>query len=296
MASVTLQPNDQTVEAERLDRVRALGDPVIDGAVPAYYTPGYEQHARDVQRFITGERAFVKKELGVDVPLWLAVLDRAQWAQIEKEYPYPVPSVDGTPPVALMPANWADARGFFAADTDVDPAVIKVVQARGKDWTQATYASADLIGGHELGHTVERAYGIVPGTHWLNELLASYVLYAYIKSQRHDLLWLLAITRAETQPNRAQPHVTLDDFEALYMQILARLPSNYNWYQGQFFDEVDKVYARKGVGFLKEVRAAFPPGGERFALGSSETLRQLEKISPGFIAWAHDVDRRPRVP
>lgn len=280
-------------EAGRLGRVKALGDPMIAGVVPTYYTPGNEKHARDLQRFLTGERSFFKQELAVDVPLSLAVLDRRQWGLVDRQYPYPVPSVDGEPPTALMPANWADAQGFFAKDADISPAVIEVVRARGEDWTEAKYRSADLIGGHELGHAIEHAYGIVPGTLWLNEFLANYVLYTYLESRRRDLLWLLAVTRAETRPDHPQPHVSLDDFDSLYMQILAKTPDNYGWYQGQFIDRVEKVYAQKGIGFLKEVREAFPPGPERFALGNAETLRRLEKISPGFIAWARAMDATP---
>jgi hypothetical protein len=287
----------QDPEAKRLQYVQALKDPTIPGDVPTYYTPGYKNHARDLQRFLTGERSFYKKKLGVDVPLSLAVLDRRQWDQVTQQYPFPVPSVDGSPLVALMPANWADGPGFFAKEADIDPEAVATVKARGNDWTQATYQSADLIGGHELGHAFERAYGIVPGTHWLNEFLANYVLYAYLESQRRDLLWLLPVMRAGTHWSRPLEHVSLDDFESLYMQILTDTsPSdNYGWYQGQFFDQVEKVYAQKGIGFLKEVRAAFPAGSERFALGNAETLRRLDKISPGFTAWAHSLDAHPRV-
>ena len=93
----------------------------------------------------------------------------------------------------------------------------------------------------------------------------------------------------------AQSHVSLDDFESHYLPILAKDPENYNWYQGQFFDQVEKIYAKKGVGFLKEVRAAFPPGSKRFGLSNAETLRRLDKISPSFTAWAHSLDAHPLV-
>ncbi len=39
-------------------------------------------------------------------------------------------------------------------------------------------AALTIFGGHELGHAILDAYGINPGTRWLNELVASYVLYA----------------------------------------------------------------------------------------------------------------------
>ena len=44
--------------------------------------------------------------------------------------------------------------------------------------------------------------------------------------------------------------------------------------------------AQQGLDFLKQVRAAFPAGSSPgHQLGNAETLRRLEKFSPGFTAW-----------
>jgi len=290
-------PTGNTFEAGRLERVKALGGPVIEGAVRTYYTPGYEKRARKLQRFVDGERTFVKKELGIDVPLSLAVLDPAQWKLVERQLPYSMPSVTGDPPVALVPADWPSApQDIFAKESDAGPAVVEAVAAHGLSWNEANYQAYDLANGHELGHAVIDTYGIVPGTHWLNEMLASYVLYAFLQQERRDLLWLDQLMQAANPINRPQRHVSLDDFEAQYMQILTTDGRNYGWYQGQFFGLVRKVYARKGIGFLLEVRAAFPEGEKWFALGNAETLRRLEDISPGFVAWARDMNALPRLP
>src|ERR1041385_6197614 len=131
----TPSPESQDSEAKRLEHVQALHDPMIPGDVPTYYTPGNENHARDLQRFLAGERAFYRKELSVDVPLSLAVLDHRQWDQVTKVYPYPVPSLEGDPPVALMPLDWADAAPLSSKE-DIDPALLQAVKARGEDWTQ----------------------------------------------------------------------------------------------------------------------------------------------------------------
>lgn len=294
-ASATSAATSTTFEPGRLERVEALHDPMIPGPVPTWYTRGYEQHARDLQRFLGGERAFVRRELGVNVPLSLAVLDTKQWKLAERQLPYPMPSVTGDPPVALMPADWGSGSGFFPKHYDSDPALVKVARARGVSWDEASHRAADLIGGHELGHAVLDGYGIVPGTHWMNEMLASYVLYAYLQSDRRDLLWLVPVLQVSNQIRHPQPYMSLEDFESRYMQILSTDAVNYGWYQGQFIEQIEKVYARKGIGFLLEVRAAFPPGPKRFALGNDETLRRLEKISPGFIAWAHAMNAQPKL-
>ena len=288
--------NGHGFEAGRLPRVQALHDPFIDGTVPAYYTRGYQKHAQGLQHFLAGERAFVRKELGVDVPLSLAVLDQRQWKLVERQLPYPMPSVTGSPPVALMPADWAVVPDFFPRQSDADPTLVRAVLARGISWDEANHRADDLIGGHELGHAELAAYGIEPGTRWLNEMLASYVLYAYLQQERRDLLWLVPLMQAGNQTDRPQHHVSLEDFEAQYMQILTTDGENYSWYQGQFLEQVKKVYSRKGIAFLREVRTAFPRGEKAYAAGNAETLRRLERIDPGFIAWAHSLETGPKLP
>ena len=292
MASSTSTP--ATFEPGRLERVEALHDPVIKGSVSTWYTLGYLQRARELQRFITGERDFIKKHLGVSVPLSVAVLDTKQWKLVERQLPYPMPSVSGEPPVALMPADWASGPGFFPTRKDSDPAVVQAVLARGVSWNDAEHRAMDLVGGHELGHTATDSYGIVPGTRWLNELLASYVMYSYLQSDRRDLLWLIPVMQAVCRVDSPQPHVSLAEFESRYMQILTADPANYSWYQGQLMEQVQRVYARRGVTFLTKVRAAFPTGARRFALGNAETLRRLDAIDPSFSSWAKSMAAGPR--
>lgn len=151
----------KTFEPGRLGRIEALRDPMIKGAVKTWYTPGYRQRARELQRFISGERDFIKRQLGVSVPLSLAVLDTKQWKLAERQLPYPM---TGEPPVALMPADWAGGPDFFPKQKDSDPAMVKAVLARGLRWSDANHRTMDLVGGHELGHTALDSYGIAPGT------------------------------------------------------------------------------------------------------------------------------------
>lgn len=50
-------------EDGRLGRIQALKTPRLDGMVPTYYTPGYRQHARELQRFVTGEMGFAQRRI-----------------------------------------------------------------------------------------------------------------------------------------------------------------------------------------------------------------------------------------
>ena len=295
MLALTFSGASAQFEEGRLERIQALKTPHLDGAVPTYYTPGYRRHARDLQRFVMGEMGFAQRRLGVQLPLSLAVLDRAQWSVAERQLPYPMPSVDGEPPVALLPADWSAAEDFFPKEADIDSETRAELAAHHLNWREASHRSGDLIGGHELGHAVVEAYGIQAGTRWLNELLASYVLYAYLQSERQDLVWLVDIIQEGNRLKLAQHHVSLDDFEAQYMDILSKDGENYGWYQGQFLEQVKRVYAHQGLEFLQRVRAAFPAGSSpNHRLGNAETLRRLERFSPGFSTWAASLATQPK--
>lgn len=52
---------------------------------------------------------------------------------------------------------------------------------------------------------------------------------------------------------------------------------------------------RRGIIFLTKVRAAFPAGARRFALGNAETLRRLDAIDPSFSTWAQALGAHSRI-
>lgn len=288
-----------TFEPGRRDRVEALHDPVLAGDVPTWYTPGYAQRARRLQALFSGELRFAVKQLGITSKLSLAVLDPTQYGQVERQMPYPTPSVTGDPPTALMPAKWTGGPpDLLPAQSDATPQLMRIVRRHGLDWSTARERAYDLWGGHEFGHSALEAYGINPGTRWLNELIASYVLYAYLQQEHRDWLYLLDIVETGCHIRRAQRYVSLDDLDSKYLEIAAQDVHNYLWYQGQFFERIKTVYARHGVSFLTELRAAFPDDGKTaFAsLGNAETLRRLDSIDPDWSTWANSLAALPRTP
>src|SRR5581483_5147709 len=99
--------------ANRAQLIQALHNPCLKGRIVTCYTPGYQNRARSLQQFLTGELSFVQQRLKISVQLMLAVLDERQWPLAEHELPYAMPSVHGEPPIALVAANWAAAKGFY---------------------------------------------------------------------------------------------------------------------------------------------------------------------------------------
>jgi hypothetical protein len=283
--------------AGRAQLVQALHNPCLNGPIVTCYTPGYRIRALALQAFLRGELAFVRHRLGMPVPLMLAVLDERQWPLAEHRLPYAMPSVHDDPPVALVAANWAAAKDFFPKPEEIrDPAILQEVARHGLTWDQANAEAGDLLSGHELGHAVIDAYGIVPGSHWLNEFLASYVWYAYISEKRPEQLWLFNVIQAGNQLERPQRFVTLAELDMNYRAIVESDPqtNNYGWYQGQLIARVQRTFLVRGLVFLKEIRAAFPPGDEP-RLGGDEALRRVEQIDPSFSDWAKELAGKPRI-
>ena len=282
--------------ADRAQHIHALHNPCLQGPIVTCYTPGYRARAVFLQRFLTGELAFVRQRFNVSVPLTLTVLDEHQWPLAEHQLPYSMPSVHGDPPIALVAANWAAAKDFFPKAEEMDAAILREVARHGLTWDRANAQAGDLLSGHELGHAVIDAYGIVAGSHWLDEFLASYVWYAYISERRPEQLWLFDVIQAGNQLERPQRFVTLDELDKNYKAIVKSDPqtNNYGWYQGQLIERVRQLYRVRGLVFLKEIRAAFPPS-EVPSLGSDAALRRVEQIDPSFTGWAKELASKPRI-
>jgi hypothetical protein len=282
--------------ADRAQLVRALHDPCLKGRIVTCYTPGYRNRAVSLQQLLTGELSFVQQRLRISVPLLLAVLDEHQWPLAEHELPYAMPSVHGEPPIALVAANWAAAKDFYPkAEEAGNPAVLREIARHRVTWDQANAQAGDLLSAHELGHAVIDAYGIVPGSHWLDEFLASYIWYAYISERRPQQLWLFDVIQAGNQLARPQRFVTLTELDKNYRAIVESdaQTNNYGWYQGQLIERVRQIYPMRGFDFVREIRAAFPPGASP-QLGSDEALRRVARIDPTFGDWAKGLATSPR--
>jgi hypothetical protein len=157
----------------------------------------------------------------------------------------------------------------------------RLLAAAGTDWDRAARSHVALVGLHELGHTLVDAYGIRIRTKWLHEFLATYAAYSFMRAHRprEALVWqgVLQGFREAVHPE----HRTLAAFERLDFGVGAL---NYVWYQARFQSQVEAVHAAQGLDFLRRVRTAFGPDAP--PADAEETMARLERVAPGFAAWA----------
>jgi hypothetical protein len=142
----------------------------------------------------------------------------------------------------------------------------------------------DLIGFHELGHTLTVNFGIDPKDRWFDEFLASYWSYAYI-SERQPV-WKQAFDLLG-RPSKVRPkNTSLEDLERLYSAV-----DDYGWYQGMFEARIREIYPHSGLKLLTDLRGNLPrtptsTDPPTSSMKPEELLQRLERITPGFQAWA----------
>jgi hypothetical protein len=272
-------------QPDLLREVRAAGLQSATDRLTVYYDRGHQAKALRLRTLIQDALQFFADSLGVAPELSIAVLERPTWERLIKSgQPYGIPGVEGSPPVAFLPAtddNLAadDARSLEGAISD---SARRLVAAAGYTWTEASKRYVDVVGLHELGHAFAEAYGIRVRSMWFNEWLATYFCYAYLKAAqpRTANLWegVLQGYRDAVRPE----HRTLEAFDRLYFGVGAQ---NYVWYQARFQQQIERVHATQGVTFLRTLRRAFPRGAAPFG-SPDELLHRLEELSPGFKQWA----------
>lgn len=285
--AVAAESGSGTQESSRMDEINSLGLESIPGSMPTFYSPHAEARARYLQGLLGGEIAYYANLFHVSFsPVTMAVLDVQQWPMIAGEDPYGMPSVEGTrPAVFVMPVSWNEVTWMVTPRREeVPPALLRKVLAHGKKWDQVRFEGCDGIGTHEIGHSIIRQLGIDPQTKWFNEFLASYAGYAYLKATdagqalSNEVFWTVGLN------NSPHPFTKLDDFESKYDELQQKYPGNYGWYQLALDQRVIEIYARSGVDYLREIRKKFPAGAP--TLGSTQLLDKLERITPGWKAWA----------
>lgn len=274
-------------EMTALYRVQGLNNPSALNRIRVYYSPGYEKRALELRAMIEDAMQFYERKLQIKEEINLAVLTPEQWRQVGLQVPYGVPNVSNPPRVIFLPAmtNNATTEANLSLKSKVSRQTLKMIESSGFTYDEGASKSVDLLGLHELGHVYSAAYGINAANKWLDEFLATYFAYAYLR-QRHPKLARLWEGVSHAYLDGIEPkHTGLEDFERLYFRVGL---DNYGWYQAKFLLKGAQIHKAKGLRFLEEVRKAFPKS-ERESVSLEVALSRLEKISPGFAAWSKEL-------
>jgi hypothetical protein len=261
----------------------------LPGKVPVYYSPGYKPRAAKLRdRLLEGVR-FFEQRLGVTPKIYLGVLTRESW-MVACNPTYGVPMSKGSrsgSALVCLPAT-QEVLDELGRNTKgrMPEAELKAIESTGVSFEKRVREYLDGIMYHELGHIYSGASGIRAPNNWTNEFLANYLWIAYRSNHpNRQLDQFEKAFNATFVAGPAPEHTSLEDFERLYFRV--GLP-NYAWYQTQFVRRAAQVYPTKKLGFLDEVRTAFPRDEKR-PVPVDVSLERLEKISPGFLDWAKEL-------
>jgi hypothetical protein len=262
-----------------LDAVRFLKVDSLTSELTVYYAPGYKQRAEYLAGILIEANHFFRDSLGVEYDYSLAVLDEAQWNELNSPYPYGLPWNNAFKPyVIFMPADTSHGAVLDDLSNFLDHGVANKY--------------VDNIGFHEVGHTYVCEY-IYDGRfsdpdipfRWFDELMANYFCYAFLRSVHPDMADLLYDVAFRKYNTAELTYTTLQQFEDHYFEIS---PSNYHWYQTTFIRRVFDVYNEKGLEFIWEVKEKISWDKKRTA---DELLLELEEIAPGFLKWAAQLEK-----
>src|SRR5215475_8918754 len=88
-----------------LERVRALNLPTVDGEVQVIYSPAAKARAESYRFTLETAHRWYETQLGIRVPVTLAVLDKQDW---ERATPVSYPMPNSKPGLVTLPSRIED--------------------------------------------------------------------------------------------------------------------------------------------------------------------------------------------
>lgn len=242
-----------------LDRLRRADLPRVDGEVTLYRSRGAEREGAFYGMEMSAASQWYRARLGWPGHLTVAVLDKKDFARITP-IPYPSPHAEGGTGLIVIADHVTEHPGFEFWDIDE--------RAINCAWSF-----------HEIGHVIAGELGIASGNFWVNELIASVVMAAYVRAERPQYAGFQA-----GLPKRFSPtgrYGALSDFDAVYF---AMGQWDYLWFHFHIariadFMVADGDLAAVLAGLKREFSA-------RRQDSTAETFLRLERIRPGVTAVA----------
>ncbi len=257
-----------------LEKVKSLRLNQSEDTITVYYSDGHYLRALQTKNLLKKSSDYFENNFGVKETFSIAVLDSGDWNNITG-IPYGLPFVSGPPYVVCIPAASNNELGRIVQEAITN---YKLNEKYSRENEEIANLFLSLIGFHELGHIYSKAYGLKFPNKWAFEFAATYFAYRYLfeNDSANCEIW---IKTAQLLINDIKPvYTNLRDFEQLYVQVGVE---NYAWYQAVFLVHAAEVNRKMGNDFIEELL--------RINLTSSSedySLNDLEKISPGFLAWA----------
>ena len=273
-----------------LGHLRELELESKSGRVETYYSAGAEERAAKLQKIFEEALWYFEERLSVSPPVVLAVLNPMDWEFVSPTG-YGAPWASQAAALVVMPANLdqsAIVQEYWLPRERLPRATLRALRNVGLTRETAPYRLNDLIAHHEIGHLILYALDLNQNQVWLDQMLATFVGYAFLRDRYPDIAreWdvLLELDVEALRPDFR----SLDKFEWVNDNMTRH---TYDWFQGMFHQRVIELYESRGLNVLSDLRSAGITN-QKFYRNSAELLAELETILPGFQRWARLVEGR----
>ncbi len=261
-----------------------------DGLV-VNYSKGYEDKAKMQMERLVKIRNYYNDKLDINIDTKIFILDREDKDRIAgEEIPYGMPFVVDSTSEIFLPAT---EEGVIIDATlkykNMLPEESKrLFKEAGYTPEEAIKMYPDLIGMHEVGHTVVFNYfkdNSMKYPVWFHELMATYSSYGFMVEKYPGLakVWI-GNSYIRYLDGTKPEYTTFNEFDLYAPEHMSS--ANYDWYQKQINLIVMDLYKEEGIGFYKRLRDTMT----KDSYTSDELITELKKISPVFGKWVESLD------
>jgi len=244
----------QTPEGER---VRELELRSAGGGVELMYSPSSEGRALRWQRSLAAGQDWFQKQLKLQVPVTLVVLNREDWKEVT---PQPLPMALAPDRMIVFPEHVEDIWAGAPKELDVVVA-----------------SEAGLF--HHAGVLFADSYNLDSNA-FISDLFANIFLAGYVRAARPDMAFLLN----GPFPGMKTPRYTSGG-DLMYAGADMR-PENLFWLELQIQRLADFCVKRQSfASVVEKLRTAFPAVHPRHVT-IGDAMTRMEALFPGFRAAA----------
>jgi hypothetical protein len=246
---------------DNLQRLLAADLPRRDGVITLHHSRSAAPQAALYGAEISAAVEWFRARLAWKRHLVVAVLDSDDYRRITP-IPYPTPHAEGLTALIIIADHVVAHPGFDRWDLDE--------VAVNAAWSF-----------HEIGHVIARDVGIASGNAWIDELVASTFMAAYVRAECPQFAGFQGgMPPRFSLTGRAS---TLAEFDTRYFSIGQW---DYLWFHFHFARIADFMARGADVHSLAEgFRREFPAAARRRE-AIAQTFERLERISPGVTAFA----------
>ena len=269
----------------------------LPGPVPVSYSKGNREYAEALRNRLGEVTRFYQDSLGARAAVSLLVLNKSHWSEIIGPQFWGFATNSGitgsSERVVMQPAS---GDGPLAELIGLARSRVPVDHWRQLDTTGLTPEALagrhmDMVIAHEYGHVLVQS-GSIPiiyGQPWLQEFLATYLMYAFLGSEHPELATLYDAWDRIVLEAARDPITEVTRYENLSSVSTAQLL----WFYAATGNRARTCYRTRGLDLIRDLTKSLDPHAFPWMMPDARLLPVMEAACPGFMRWAKDMRSDP---